>query len=336
MSKNEIPRWLLSRSEEEKMSAEEKHSYYKKIREYCMSRSLTNTTIGATLIGPKLKGITGKICTKVCRLLSGADVEMVVDGLENIPEGQVIFASTHQGVLDGFVWIPDCPKHAIIFHGVETNKALLLAQVNTGLTLVSRDKNNVKNRINAKLDTISLLLKGHSIFICPEGTWNLSPNRLHLPFNYGFLDIAQKAGVSVVPMVIEYTYDSSDDKEKITHIHIRYGTPIAVGEADKLDEKLSEYEECISTMRWELIEEKGGFLRREISEQEYINYMRGNLRNLKMGKINIEQENKGIYSANSEFFVFHHINNVPWDEHGRLMGTDEEERLKCMRLLHGI
>lgn len=121
-------------------------------------------------------------------------MEVVTDGLENIPKGPVIFASTYQGMLDGFVWITDCPKHALIFHGAETNKALLLAQVNTGLILVSRNKKNVENRINAKLDMMSVLLKGYSVYVCPEGTWNLGPNRLHLPFNWGFLDVAQKTG----------------------------------------------------------------------------------------------------------------------------------------------
>lgn len=31
---------------------------------------------------------------------------MIADGQENIPDGAVIFAGTHQGILDGFVWIP--------------------------------------------------------------------------------------------------------------------------------------------------------------------------------------------------------------------------------------
>lgn len=100
-------------------------------------------------------------------------------------------------MLDNFVWIPDCPKHAMIFHSAETNKLLLLAQVNTGLILVTKDKKNVQHRINAKWDLISLLLCGHSVWVCPESAWNLSPNRLHVPLNYGFIDIAQKANVPI-------------------------------------------------------------------------------------------------------------------------------------------
>ena len=137
-------------------------------------------------------------------------------------------------------------------HSAETNKALLLAQLNTGLILVTKKKVNLQSRVNAKLDMMTLLLKGHSIIIFPETAWNLSPNRLHLPINWGFLDVAQKTGVPVVPMVMEYTYDTSSDKEKITCIHIRYGDPIKVSEKDNLTDKLEEYKEKIATMRWDI------------------------------------------------------------------------------------
>lgn len=149
MRKGTVPSWLLSYHEELKLGNEEKQEYYEKLRNYCLERKLSKTAKGATVIGPKLKNLTGKICAKVCKILSGSSVEVVTDGLENIPKGPVIFASTYQGMLDGFVWITDCPKHALIFHGAETNKALLLAQVNTGLILVSRNQENVENRINA-------------------------------------------------------------------------------------------------------------------------------------------------------------------------------------------
>lgn len=327
---------ILSYKEELKLQTEEKKQYYDKLREYCLHRKLTNTTPLATKIGPILKKPTGTICRKVCKLLAGGSVEVITDGLENIPNEPVIFASTHQGVLDGFVWIPDCPRHALIVHGAETNKALLLAQVNTGLILVTKKKENWKSRINSKLDMITVLLKGHSIIIFPETAWNLSPNRLHLPVNYGFLDVAQKTGRPVVPMVMEYTYDTSGSKEKITYIHLRYGEPIRVTEKDSLADKLEEFKEKISTMRWDLIGEKGVFSRREISNTDYINYIKGNFRNLEMGKIDINVERAGIQGAGQEFYQFYHINDVPWDAWGALLETDEIRRLKQINYLHGI
>lgn len=329
-----LPAWLLSSKEESKLSMLDKQKYYQKLREYCIKRKLTNTTVGATYIGPKLKKVTNYISRKLCNILAGGNVKVITDGIEFIPQGPVIFASTHQGILDNFVWITDCPRHALIFHGAETNKALLSAQLNTGLILVSRNQENSKDRMNAKLDMMSVLLRGHSVFVCPEGTWNLSPNRLHLPFNWGVFDVAKKINVPVVPVVIEYTYDTSSAKERITHIHIRYGKPIVVTENDRLEDKLEEYKERISTIRYELIEEKGLFKRSKISNLDYINYVRGNLRNLKMGKIDMNVERAGIQGAANEFYVFHHINDVPWDAWGELKGTEEVERLKRINRTH--
>lgn len=332
--KYDIPEWVLSSKEESKLSVEEKQQYYQKLRDYCVGRKLVNTTIGATIIGPKLKKITNSIANKVCDVLAGGGVKVVTDGTENIPHGSVIFASSHQSVLDGFVWITDCPKHALIVHGAETNRALLLAQLNTGLILVTKKKENWKSRINSKLDMISVLLKGHSIIIFPETAWNLSPNKLHLPINYGFLDVAQKTGKPVVPMIMEFTYDTSSAKERITHIHIRYGEPIEVAEYDGLADKLEEFKEKISTMRWDLIAEKGLYTRGSVSNQDYINYVKGNLRNLEMGKIDINVERAGIQGSAEDFYQFHHINDVPWDAWGELKATEEVEKLKRINRTH--
>ena len=184
-----------------------------------------------------------------------------------------------------------------------------LAQVNTGLILV--DKESKENRQNAKLDMIHILLKGHSIMYFPEGTWNLSPNKLHLPISYGFLDIACKADAAVVPMVMEYSYNSTKAVECIKKIHIRFGKVIYVKTHDDLKQKMTEYEEVISTMRWELMEEKGVFSRKTVSNQEYINFLKGNMHNLKLGGIDLDSERSHILGADDDFYLFHHINDVP-------------------------
>lgn len=319
---------VLSTKEERMLPEDELVNYYIKLREYVVNRKLKTTTPGALTIAPKLKGVTEIIARKVSRVLAGGNIEVVTEGQENIPEGAVIFASTHQGIMDNFVWMPENPKHCILLHHGDVNKFLILAQLNTGLVLVSKKKENAESRINNKLDMIKILLSGHSIFYCPEGTWNLSPNKLHLSMSYGFLEVAKKAGVPVVPVVIEYTYDTKTEKERITKAHIRYGKPISVQIQNDLSEKLLEYQEAVSTIRWELIQEKGIFLRKEISNIDYINYLKGNLATLQLGHTSIISETKAMRNANDEFYIFHHINAVPFNEKGELLETEEKIRLK--------
>lgn len=181
----------------------------------------------------------------------------------------------------------------MIFHGIVKNKALLLAQVNTGLILVEKERNNAQNRLNAKLDVMSVLLNEKTVFICPE-------------------------------------------TNRISRIHISYGEGVVVKEKDAIVEKLTEYEEKISTMRWRLIEEKGMYKKKEVNNWEYINLLRMNLNSLKSVDAEIDLERGRIQGANQEFYMFHHINDVPWNEKGELLQTDEVERLKKINMIHGI
>lgn len=325
---------ILTLKEEARLSLDELDLYYNGLCQYAKNRKLSNTTRGATTIAPKLKWITNAVADKLTDILAGGAVEKLSDGQENIPDGPVIFAHTHQGILDNFSWIPATPKHAIIFHSSVVKKFLIIAQLNTGLILVN--KSDSQNRLSAKLDMIKLLLEGHSIAFFPESAWNLSPNKLHLPMNFGFIDIAKKTGVPIVPVVNEYTYDSSFEKEKIKRIHIRFGKPIQVMKIDSLKEKLEEYQEAISTIRWELFEEKGVFKRDGISNTEYKNFIEGNLKNLKIGGIDVNIEQKYSWDSENEFYVFHNYNFVPYDKNGYLLGTPEEEKLKKVNELHGI
>ena len=325
---------LLSYKEEELLSIEEKIEYYKDLREYLSNRPLQVTTKGATTIAPKLKNITNHLARMTCKLFTEKNVEWVSDGQENIPDGPIIFAQTHQGLLDNFVWIPEIKQHCIILHGAEVNKFLLAIQLNSGLILVK--KGDKENNLNAKLDQIEVLLQGHSVMCCPESTWNLSPNKLHLPLNYGFLDVARKSGSPVIPVVHEFTYDTSTEKEKITKIHSKFGKPIYVKENDNLFEKLEEYSEAISTMRYELIEEKGLEKRSSVSNMDYINFIKGNHKNLELGQLDLEKEFKYIYRNDPNFYEFHHINEVPFDENGEFLDTVEVQKLKRINQKHHI
>lgn len=317
---------ILSLKEENMLNHEELQQYYTKLCNYALNRTLTNTTPGALTIAPKLKRITNEIASKLTRILCRSEVEVISDGQENIPEEKVIFAFTHQGMLDNFVWIPVTPRHCIILHSAIVKKLLKLIQLNTGLIFVN--KQDKLDRQNAKLDMIKILLLGHSIAYFPESAWNLSPNKLHLPMNYGFLDIARKTQTAVVPVVMEYSYNNVSDKESVSKVHIRFGKAIYVRLEDDLGQKLSEYEETISTMRWELIEEKGLFQRDKISNWEYINFLKANIRNLKMSGIKLEVERAHIWGADNDFYVFHHINDIAFDDDGNLLRTDEVEYIK--------
>lgn len=325
---------ILSLHQEKQLSDRELEKYFESLRRNLENRKLTNTTPGARFLGPRLKKVTNKIADALTRMLGDKDVVITSEGQCNIPDGAVLFAHTHQGLLDNFAWIPTCPRHSMIFHSAKVKTYLKLGQMNTGLVLV--DKDDKTSRINAKLDTIQLLLEGYSVSIWPESTWLLSPNKLHLPMNYGFLDIAKKTGVPIVPVVSRYFFDTSNEKGRIPKIHISYGAPICVGTKDSLEEKLEQYTEQVSTMRWNIIENEGTHRRADVSNTDYINYLKANLNAIKMGGADINVEHRNLWGYSNDFYRFFHINEIPFDENGNLLETEEVRRLKAIDLKNKV
>lgn len=332
MQKKKEQSVYIGYKEECKLTEEERLNYLSKLDEYLKNRKLTNTTVGATLWGPGLYGITRKIARKVTSIFTDKDCEIVVEGQDNIPDETVLFAFNHQGILDGFAWIPYSKRHTIILHGGDVNKLLIAAQINTGLVKVI--KGDKKNNQGAKLDAISLLLNKHSIAWFPESTWNLSPNKILLPLNYGFIDVARIAKVPIVPVAMENTYSLKKDKCVISKVHIRFGECIRVKQFDNLSDVLEIYKECISTMLYEMVEQKGIYERRATDvDKEYAKFLEMSFKNLKLGKLNWPKEKQYIHSANDEFYGLFNINEYEFDDSYCEKGLSESTKYyrKMMR-----
>ena len=141
---------VLSVKEELQLPMDKYKKYVYELRNYCENRKLSVSSPGAITIAPKLKNVVNGMATILTKMLSGGRYEKEIIGIDNIPNGPVIFSCTHQGILDNFVWIPDNPKHALIVHGMETNKLLLYAQYDIGLIFVTKDKTKVKKKAGCK------------------------------------------------------------------------------------------------------------------------------------------------------------------------------------------
>lgn len=74
-----------------------------------------------------------------------------------------------------------------------------------GVILVDRFNKESKNAAKKKMErTLEL---GNSVLIFPEGTWDLSENRLSEDLYYGFYEVAEKTGALVVPVVTQFVDD---------------------------------------------------------------------------------------------------------------------------------
>ena len=155
----------------------------------------------------------------------------------------------------------------------------------------------------------------------------MSPNKLHLPIKYGIIDVAQKAAVPIVPAAHLYTYKEVNGKNLISKIQSIYGKPIYVSEKDNLLLKLEEYEESISTLKYNLMEQNGIFKNEDVSVSDYIRNSKELYKAIELSKVDKEKERRCIFRANEEFYQFFHMNDVPFDENGNLLETEEVRRI---------
>jgi len=312
---------ILSSQEEKKLTKMELLDYYKKLREFLINSKPSNVTKGSLSICPIINPIIRKI------LYNFSGYEIIVEGNDKIKDLMGIYAHTHQSKMDHVNLIASNPNHTIILNSSILSLFYKLVLSINGVIYVDKDSKTSKN--NAKIEMIKMLLQGKSITIFPESAWNCSPNKLHLPLYIGMIDIAKKAKVPIIPVVQEYFYDETklDGKERVSKVIIHYGEPIYVNENDDLFAKLEEYSESIATIRWNLIERKGLHNRKEVTTESYINFLKGCKRNLKNAGIDIEVEKKGIFGANTDFYLFHHINAIDYDEQNNLLPTQHVRKL---------
>ena len=123
-----------------------------------------------------------------------------VVGVENLPEGPVLFISNHEGNFDIPVLIANIPKPFGFISKVEVKKLPIIKDWMVEMNCVFIDRNDRRSAMGVLDDTVEKLHAGHSMIIFPEGT--RSKGAGVQPFKSGFAKIAQEAGVPIVPIAI--------------------------------------------------------------------------------------------------------------------------------------
>ena len=145
------------------------------------------------------------------------------------------------------------------------------------------DRKDKTSKVKSKEKLNKLLQKGKNICIFPEGTWNLTPEKPMLPLYWGVIDLAQKNGVPIIPICLEYRKDIC---------YVKTGDPIYVAEdADKLEE-ITKLREIFATIRWEQWEMFPQEKRCDVEEDYWEKYVTERL--AEYPKLNYEYEKRCI------------------------------------------
>jgi len=133
-------------------------------------------------------------------------IKLNVSGLENVPEGPVLFVSNHQGYADIPVFCAVLADKKQI--GFVAKRSLgripVFGEWIRDIRSVFIDRDDARSSLKTMEEGIDLLKKGFSLVIYPEGTRSRGPELGE--FKKGSLRLATKPGVPVVPVTVNGTY----------------------------------------------------------------------------------------------------------------------------------
>ena len=119
------------------------------------------------------------------------------------------------------------------------------------------DRKDKEDMSASKKAMSAYLNKGRAIVMFPEGTWNLTENRLMLPMKWGVIDITKETGAQIIPTALEY--DRTQKK-----CFVQFGAPMVVSPEDSKADAIVALRDALATMRWEFWERNGTFSRADL------------------------------------------------------------------------
>ena len=172
----------------------------------------------------------------------------------------IIFAANHSAFQDAPVSLRATKRRSYIFVGKQPLPFMdWVFFVTTGTLWVDR---KIKEDMAATKDAmIEYLAKGQSILWYPEGTWNLTANKLMLPMKWGIIDIAQKANAQIIPMALDYDRAAKGCK-------VKFGVPMTDDALENKSEAIQNLRDTMATLRWDFMSDQTVLHRADITPEQ--------------------------------------------------------------------
>lgn len=157
---------------------------------------------------------------------SGA--EIVVHNEERIPKDRnVLFVSNHQSNFDILILMSKIKKDTGFVAKIELGKIPLLRDWMKNIHCVFMDRGDLKQSMQTIIEGISLLKKGKSLVIFPEGTRSKGDKMGE--FKAGSFKLALKSKVPIVPISLNGSYKIMEGNNNIikpAHVDVYIHEPI--------------------------------------------------------------------------------------------------------------
>ena len=142
------------------------------------------------------------------KLLKSSGSELTLHGIENIIPGEnYLFAGNHRSYTDILVLFiaGQYANSPVCFMSKkEVFKVPFLGPAIKYVDTIGVDRKSTKSAVKSIIDSVESLKAGRNLVIFPEGTRSNDGHTLS-PFKKGAFTIAKKAGVKIIPFVLEGT-----------------------------------------------------------------------------------------------------------------------------------
>lgn len=138
-------------------------------------------------------------------ILRGAGTPLVIDGLERIPAGPVVYASNHSSMFDIWALAAGMPGSIRFVAKQELARIPLLGPAMTAAGHVTIDRSNRSRAMDAYAEAARRIhAHGASTVVFPEGTRSRTGELL--PFKNAPFGLAIAAQVPIVPLYVHATF----------------------------------------------------------------------------------------------------------------------------------
>ena len=148
--------------------------------------------------------ITKRLHSLIPVFNKSAGIELDVKGVENIPDGPVLYVSNHQGIYDPVALMETMKTVPGFFAKKEVENVPIMSAWMRELGCVFIDREDPSKALGEINKGVEQLKKGRSLAVFPEGT--RSRSRDIGEFKGGAFIMAQRAKVPIVPVAMDGSY----------------------------------------------------------------------------------------------------------------------------------
>ncbi len=172
-------------------------------------------------------------------LVKISKMNLIVEGLENIPDEPVVFMGNHQSYIDIYVTVSTLSRRLILIGKKEILKIPIVSKLGREMNVLFLDRENAREGLKTILEAIRLIKEEKfDVLIYPEGT--RSKSREMGEFHKGSFKIAQKTKAPIIPMVVNDAFKVFEETYKVipnVDVHLKFLPPIYLDKLSPEDAK---------------------------------------------------------------------------------------------------